>query len=99
MKIADFFFLNYGEYAAEVEYELDIYPDYENVDYSVHLFHNDYLNAENDIFQLYDYSSNTRIGWIFPIQALLSQDHNYAENEHFLKYAYVSFKKIVEWGS
>lgn len=67
-----FLFLNYGEYAAEVEYELDIHPDYENVDYSVHLFHNDYLNAENDIFQLYDYSSKTRIGWIFPMQALLS---------------------------
>lgn len=90
-----FLSLNYGEFAAEVSFELPIYPEYQNDDYELHLFFNDYLNAENDIFQLYDYSSKARIGWIFPMQALVSNEHDFADNEHFLKYAYVAFKKML----
>jgi hypothetical protein len=36
-----------------------------------------------------------RIGWIFPIQSLVSNKHGCAENKHFLKYAYVAFYKLL----
>ena len=44
--------------------------------------------TENSIFQLY--VKDQRIGWIFPIQSLLSSDHDCAQNKYFLKYAYVA---------
>lgn len=44
--------------------------------------------SENSIFQVY--VGKERIGWIFPIQALLSNQHDYAENPFFLRYAYVA---------
>lgn len=51
--------------------------------------------SENDIFQVYDRESDRRIGWIFPLQSLLSTDHDYAENRHFLKYAYAAYQKLL----
>jgi len=45
--------------------------------------------TENNIFQIY-VENNVRIGWIFQIQALLSQEHDYANDKFFLKYAYVA---------
>lgn len=45
-------------------------------------------SCENSIYQVY--VGEDRIGWIFPIQALLSSNHDYANDEYFLKYAYVA---------
>lgn len=44
--------------------------------------------SENCIFQVY--VKKQRIGWIFPFQALLSDQHDYANDRFFLKYAYVA---------
>ena len=44
--------------------------------------------SENSIFQVY--IDQHRIGWIFPIQALLSNQHDYVGNQFFLRYAYVA---------
>ena len=55
----------------------------------------------NDIYPLYlrelenIEDHNGRVGWIFPLQALLTDQHDYSENEHFLKYAYSAFYKIL----
>ena len=35
------------------------------------------------------------MGWIFPIQALLSDEHDYAENTFFLKYAYIAIYLLL----
>jgi hypothetical protein len=50
--------------------------------------------SENDIFQVYEKHLDTRIGWIFPLQALQSKQHNYSADIHFLKYAKVAFSHL-----
>lgn len=47
---------------------------------------------ESEIFQFFDQSRVRRIGWCIPVNALDSVDHDYAENPHFLRYAYVGIK-------
>lgn len=60
----------------------------------VFFFHNNYLQAENDVFQVYidDY----RIGWIFPIQSILSEENNFSDNPYFNKYKYATYKEILK---
>lgn len=78
----------------EIAYVLPPRDDYPPNRYTVLvLFHNNL--PENYIFQVYEKSINQRIGWIFPIQALLSNKHSYAENEHFLKIAYPAFINLI----
>lgn len=50
--------------------------------------------TENSIYQVY--VDHKRIGWIFPIQSLLSDEHDYSENAYFLKYAYVALHLLLE---
>jgi hypothetical protein len=50
---------------------------------------------ESDIYQVYDTTPDRRIGWCFPVQALNSTEHSYADNEHFLRYAYVAAMKLL----
>lgn len=52
--------------------------------------------SENNIFTVYvpDVESDnnrSRIGWLFPLQALESNEHNYADDEFFQRYAYIAF--------
>ena len=77
----------------EVQYEyiskLNLDNGYDISNFKIEILHNkrkDY--AENDIYQVYVLGK--RVGWIFPIQALLSSDHDQATNRFFLKYAYVA---------
>ncbi|MBO5354123.1 MAG: hypothetical protein J6A77_12580 [Lachnospiraceae bacterium] len=44
--------------------------------------------TENSIYQVK--VTDKRLGWIFPIQALLSSEHDYVKNPYFLKYAFVA---------
>lgn len=70
-------------------YYLEINREFNPDDYILFLlFHNNL--PENAIFQLYEKDINDRIGWIFPINALISSNHDYKDNIHFLKMAYVS---------
>jgi hypothetical protein len=78
-----------------IDYVLTPHTDYELEDYSLFILKSFELNRENDIFQVYEKVADLRIGWIFPIQALVSNKHGCAENEHFLKYAYVAFYKLL----
>jgi hypothetical protein len=50
---------------------------------------------ESDIYQVYDETRKTRIGWCIPVNALDSSDHDYASNTHFQKYAYSAIKSIL----
>ncbi len=49
--------------------------------------------SENSIFCVY--ADDIRVGWIFPVQALLSAEHEYANNIHFLRYAYIAICKLI----
>ena len=52
---------------------------------------------ENNIFQVFikPDKEKKRIGWIFPVQSLLSNEHSDATNPHFLRYAFVTFRQLV----
>ncbi|PKL85312.1 MAG: hypothetical protein CVV22_08590 [Ignavibacteriae bacterium HGW-Ignavibacteriae-1] len=78
-----------------INYKLEPKTDYLVEDYEIVYLHNPYLNAENDIFEVYVNEPDTRIGWIFPLQALLSNEHDKATNIHFLKYAFVAYNKLL----
>lgn len=78
----------------EVPYALTIDSTYEIDDFSVSLFAKLDIN-ENDIYQLYDRERHTRIGWCFPLQALDSVEHDYYDNEHFLRYAFIAFQYLL----
>lgn len=85
---------NKEEIEIELKYILNVYKDYEYSDYELYVLHNNSL-GENDIYQVYDKEKSIRMGWIFPIQALESKEHDYSENQHFLKYAYVAMELLL----
>ena len=72
------------------EYYPQLYldPEYEPNNFQYYFLQNERKDySENSIFQVY--ISEERVGWIFPIQAIISDEHAYRENSYFLKYAYV----------
>ncbi len=83
-----------GNGAFEISYPLAIDASYDPNKFVFSLLANNEL-VENDIYQVYDTIRKCRIGWCFPIQALGSTEHSFAEDEHFLKYAYVAAQKIL----
>jgi hypothetical protein len=69
--------------------------EYDPKQYTFHFLANDSPScSENSIFQVY--IGQQRIGWVFPFQALLSSDHDYAKNPYFLKYAYVATELLLQ---
>ena len=71
---------------------------FKNKDFFVYLFAKKDIK-ESDIFEVhckYTRSSWARLGWLIPIISLDSNDHNFAENPHFLKYAYIGAYKSLE---
>ena len=62
-------------------------------DFEMCFLYNDEV-SENNIFNLY--ADGIRIGWIFPIQSLESQEHDYVHNEFYLKYAYIVVYKLLQ---
>ncbi|MEW6526411.1 MAG: hypothetical protein AB1444_07095 [Spirochaetota bacterium] len=69
--------------------------EYKPEDYSVFLFENNHLNAENDAFQLYDKDKDERIGWIFPISILESNENDFDRNIHLNMYKLVVYKILL----
>jgi hypothetical protein len=86
----------YLEHPLEIQlsYILDLYDDYNPDDYQINILYNENF-AENDIYQIYEKTLDKRIGWMFPLQALMSKEHDFSENVHFLKYAYVAFNLLL----
>jgi len=82
-----------------VRYPLPVEMGYNVEDFKIHPFISPVHNKENNIYQVnhkkIGKSGSYRIGWIFTIQALLSREHNEANNPHFLKYALVTFEKLL----
>lgn len=86
--------VEYGETEVRIMYPLKVDNRYTKDDYEMYFFFNKKF-AENDIFQVYEHDNKSRLGWAFPLQSLLSDSHNYAENPHFLPYAFVAFEKLL----
>lgn len=83
---------NGDQLKAQFDYDLDINEMNDISNYDIHLLYNKNF-AENNIFQIFD--GDTRLGWLFPMQAIISRKHDFAENKHFLNYAYVAFLKLL----
>lgn len=86
-------FILKGNDSEPLEYHpiLDLDPEYDPKDFSYELLENK-DSTENSIFtvEIKNGKGWERIGWMFPVQALLSIEHTQAENEYFLKYAYIA---------
>lgn len=56
-----------------------------------------YLNngvaSESSIYKVY--CGDVRVGWMFPIQALISSEHDYATDKFFLRYAFVATYRLL----
>lgn len=63
--------------------------------YECVLFENSYLTAENDVFEIYESTLGGRLGWIFPIAALDSNEHNFAEDNSFKHYRHIAYQKLL----
>lgn len=86
--------VSHKEIDTTVDYVLDPHTTYRPEDYSIYFFYNNNY-VENNIYQVIESRIDKRIGWIFPIQALISQEHDYIDNSHFLKYAFVAYEKLL----
>lgn len=62
-------------------------------DFEIYLFHKDSF-AANDIFQLN--FEGKRLGWLLPIQSLLTSQHDYANDEHFFPYSYNAYRILLK---
>ncbi len=63
-------------------------------DYTIFIFKNECI-SEKDIFQLSEDTQKETIGYIFSIQAMMSQEHDYAQDKYFLRYALKAFYKLL----
>lgn len=70
-------------------FELD--DCFDNKDFLVFFFSKAGL-TESEIFQVYDKPQGNRMGWLIPVNALSSNDHDKASDIHFQKYAYAAIK-------
>lgn len=65
--------------------------------YEIYLLENSYLNAENDVFEVYeDTISDERLGWIFPITILESNENDFRDFKNLNHYKYVAYQKLLE---
>jgi hypothetical protein len=71
-----------------VEYIPKVEREFENKNFTTFLLSNAYLNAENDVFEIFEKELNTRIGWLFPIQVLESNENDFSDNEYLNKYKF-----------
>jgi len=75
-------------FSIAVKTPLKLDQKFENRKFSVYFLHKKNL-LESEIVQIFDKRRETRIGWCIPINALDSVEHDYADDMHFLRYAYV----------
>lgn len=64
--------------------------------FELYLFENHYLNAENDVFEVYENTLDERIGWIFPITILESNENDFADYKNLNKYKFIAYQKLLE---
>ncbi|WP_458408235.1 hypothetical protein [Anaerotignum sp.] len=86
-----------GNHQNKLEYTptLKLDSEYKPEDFYYYLLSNESpLCTENSIYQVY--VGGQRIGWVFPLQALVSEEHDCVNNQYFLKYAYVATYLLLQ---
>lgn len=73
---------------------LAVMAEFEPQDFMIKILYN-HKAVESSIFQVCCDKSK-RVGWLFPLQALLSNQHDYHDKDYFLKQAYVAYYLILE---
>lgn len=83
----------------EFEIRLKYVPNFESTRdperYECILFENPYLTAENDVFEVYVNTIEGRLGWLFPITALDSNENDFANNNSFKHYRHIAYQKLL----
>lgn len=79
-----------------IDYIPHIEKEFEEKEFKIFFFSNQYLNAENDVFEVHEKELEKRIGWIFPIQVLESNENDFSDNEFLNKYKYPVFNKLLK---
>lgn len=74
--------------------ELAVIPGFEPEDFMLKILFNQKA-VESSIFEVHCDNSD-RVGWLFPLQALLSNQHDFHDKPFFLKQAYVAYYLIIE---
>ncbi|WP_417454406.1 hypothetical protein [Kiloniella sp.] len=76
---------------------LKLDTDFNEKDFEIHFLTKKDIK-ENEIFQIYtanDPRDKKRVGWLIPTNSLDSDQHDYSENPHFLKYAYKAIEEAI----
>ena len=73
--------------------QLEIINLFNPDNFEIYFLYNNKI-PENSIYKLY--TDDIRIGWIFPIQSLESSEHDYAQDEFYLRYAYIALYKLLQ---
>lgn len=71
-----------------------VMDDFEEKDFEIYFLTKKNVK-ENDIYQAYLKKFDLRVGWFLPVVSLSSNLHDYADDEHFLKYAYIAIKESI----
>ena len=79
----------------DIEYipKIRIDSEYNYNEYDVYFYYNKFA-SENDIYQVT--CEGHRIGYIFPVEAIESNEHDKANDEYFLKYAFVAINLLLK---
>ena len=64
--------------------------------YGYKIFHKQNFQ-ENDIFQIHESSIDRRIGWLMPISSIISKSHDFADNPHYCRYAFIAYQLLISY--
>ncbi|HIC8923824.1 TPA: hypothetical protein ACW72V_001289 [Elizabethkingia anophelis] len=66
--------------------------------FELFIFENPYLTAENDVFEIYENTLSTeRLGWIFPITILESNENDFKDYKNLNNYKFIAYKKLLRY--
>lgn len=80
----------------DLDIPLKLDPSFKDKEFEVHFLAKKNV-IENDIFQVFNCEFDKRIGWIIPSISFGSNNHDFANNPHFLKYAYIGVREALRY--
>lgn len=85
-----------GSIQFDIQVPFGINTEFDEKQFTAYFFAKKELK-ENDIFQVYQRESASRLGWMIPITALFSKEHDFADDIHFRRYAYQAIKQCTHY--
>lgn len=70
--------------------------DWDKERFDIYLLESKYLDAENDVFEVKENTIDERLGWIFPITILGSNENDFKDYRNLNNYKYISYLKLLE---